>query len=111
MANIFEIYKKKMSSNTHIVKCNKCGKTMEIPNLMNDKTRAEVLFPFCCSFSVYVVQWLIHHGWHVRNLGIGDSHPYFCPDCWKEGTPEYEARDYGKQWCEQAQSWLESKQN
>lgn len=38
----------------HIVKCYKCGKTMEIPNLMNEETRDNVLSPFCWSYMVFV---------------------------------------------------------
>lgn len=94
----------------HVVKCYKCGKTMEIPNLMNVETRNKVLSPYCCSFVVFCVQWLIHHGWHVRNLGVTDSHPYFCPNCFEEGTPEFKAHEYGKQWCEQAEEWAKSKE-
>lgn len=95
-----------MTKKTRTVKCHKCGKTMEVPNMYSESTRDKVLSPYCCTTSVFTVQWLIHHGWHIRNLGLTDSHPYFCPDCFEEGTPEYEARDYGKQWCEQAESWL-----
>lgn len=95
----------------YIVKCYKCGKAMEIPNLMDDETRNNILSPFCFSFIAFIEQWLIHHGWHVRNLGIGDKHPYFCPDCFEEDTPEYEARDYGEQWCKQAEAWVKSNEN
>lgn len=100
-------FKKIMTSKTHTVKCHKCGNELEMPNMTMEKTRKEVLTPFCCAYSVFSVQWLIHHGWHVRNLGLTDSHPYFCPDCWEDGTPEYNATDYGKQWCEQAEKWIE----
>lgn len=102
---------KAIYSKPHTIKCSKCGKTMEVPNLMNEETRDKVLSPYCCTFTVFLCQWLIHHGWHIRNLGIGDSHPYFCPDCFKEGTPEYEARDYGKQWCEQAEAWVKTRED
>jgi len=93
---------------THEVKCFKCGKKMTLPN-MNMKDRSDkVLSPYCCTGTVFTVQWLIHHGWHIRNLGVTDRHPFFCPDCWEEGTPEYKAHEYGKQWCEQAEMWLKN---
>lgn len=92
----------------HIVKCSKCGSTLGVPNLMQQNTREKILSPYCCAFTLFCVQWLIHHGWHVRNLGLTDCHPYLCPDCWEEGTPEYEKQDYGEEWCKQAQVWLDS---
>ena len=95
-----------MASKTCTVKCHKCGKTIEVPNMVREDVRNKVLFPYCCATTVFIVQWLIHHGWHIRNLGVTDRHPYICPDCFEEGTPEYKANDYGKQWCEQAESWL-----
>lgn len=100
-------FKRFLYGKAHKVKCHKCGKEMLIPNMMSSETRNEVLDPYCCAYTSFCVQWLVHHGWHVRNLGVTDSHPYFCPDCWEEGTPEYEAKDYGEQWCKQAQAWVE----
>lgn len=98
-----------MTKKTRHVRCRKCGKEIEIPNLALEKTRKEVLSPFCCAYTLFTVQWLVHHGWHVRDLGLTDSHPYFCPDCWEDGTPEYEKRDYGEVWCKQAQAWMNNK--
>lgn len=89
------------------VKCSCCGKPLVVPNLFGKKVR-EVLKPFCCATTVLHVQWLIYHGWHVRNLGLHDSHPYFCPDCWKEGTPEYSKSEECEAWCKQAQAWLDN---
>ena len=82
----------------HKIKCHKCGREMLIPNLMKPETRKKI-------FTFFLIQWLIYHGWHVRNLGVTDNHPYFCPDCWEEGTPEYKAFDCGREWCEQAEEW------
>lgn len=104
-------FKKIMTSKTHSVKCHKCGKKLEIPNMMRTKTRDAVLRPYCCTYTLFTVQWLVNHGWHVRNLGVTDNHPYLCPDCWEEGTPEYSKAEHGKQWCEQAQAWLEDSIN
>lgn len=101
-------FKKIMTSKTHTVKCYKCGKKLEIPNMMNTKTRDAVLSPYCCTSILFTVQWILHHGWHIRNLGITDSHPYFCPECWEEGSPEYIKAEHGEAWCKQAQAWLDS---
>lgn len=97
----------RMNRKKTIVKCHKCGKTLEVPNMMRQEVREGVLSPFCCAYTVFLVQWLIHHGWHIRNFGLTDSHPYFCSDCWEKGIPEYDGTAYGKQWCEQALKWLE----
>lgn len=87
------------------VKCHCCGKKLEVPNMYKDADRRK-LQPYCCATSLLHVQWLIHHGWHVRNLGLHDPHPFFCPDCWKDGTPEYGKREYCETWCQQAQDWM-----
>ena len=89
----------------HKIKCHKCGREMLIPNLMKTETREKILHPYCCILTSFLIQWLIYHGWHVRNLGVTDNHPYFCPDCWEEVTPEYKAFDCGREWCEQAEEW------
>lgn len=98
-------FKRFLYCKDHKVKCLECGKEMLIPNMMREDTRNKVLHPYCCAFTLFAVQWLLHHGWHVRDLGLHDTHPYFCPDCWEEGTPEYSKHDAGKQWCEQAEAW------
>ena len=94
---------------TTTVKCSVCGKTIEVPKLYLNGER-ECLKPFCCAATVFTAQYLIHEGWHIRNLGITDSHPYFCPDCWKEGTPEFSRREYCDDWYQQSQEWLKRKQ-
>lgn len=100
----------RLNEPTVTYRCSKCGKTIEIPHLMNDKERG-YLKPYCWSFMVFAVQYLIHEGWHIRDLGLSDSHPYFCPDCWKEGIPEFKKRDCCDEWYEQSQAWLKSKNN
>lgn len=100
MINLKTLYEK-----DYKVKCHKCGREMLMPNLMKTETMEKILHPYCCTFTSFIVQWLIHHDWHVRNLGVTDNHPYFCPDCWEEGTPEYKAFDCGREWCEQAEEW------
>ena len=88
----------------HPVRCSLCGKTIEVPNIDN-----KCLKPYCCATTVFVVQFLIHEGWHIRNLGVADNHPYFCPDCWTEGTPEFSRREYCNAWYEQSMEWLKQK--
>ena len=94
-----------INKTTHDCKCSKCGKVIKVPNLVSDKNK-KCLNPFCCAFTVFVVQYLIHEGWHVRDLGITDRHPYFCPDCWEEGTPEFSKREYCDDWYKQSMKWL-----
>lgn len=55
---------------------------------------------------MFVAQYLIHEGWHIRDLGVTDRRPYFCPDCWKDGTPELSKREYCDDWYEQSMKWL-----
>lgn len=87
------------------VKCSKCGKKLIVPGMWSEKDRS-TLKPYCCATTLLHVQWLICHGWHIRNLGIHDNHPYFCPDCWEEGTPEYQKAEFAEQWVEQAKKWM-----
>lgn len=94
-----------LNRRTGTVKCSQCGKEIEVPEIYLDKDRA-ILKPYCCAGTVFLVQYLIHEGWHIRNLGLFDSHPYFCPDCWVEGTPEYTRRPYCDDWYNQSQDWL-----
>lgn len=86
-------------------KCSVCGKEILVPN-PTEKERT-IFNPYCCSTVVLVVQYLIHEGWHIRNLGVTDNHPYFCPDCWKKGTPEYSKAPYNEEWYKQAKEWME----
>lgn len=96
---------------TETCRCFKCGKTIEVPKLYLQKDRDACLKPYCCAATVFMVQYLIHEGWHVRNLGLSDRHPYFCPDCWKEGTPEYSRSAYCDDWYQQSQEWLRKKRS
>lgn len=100
---------KDIRSRKKIAKCAVCSDEIEFP-FLREVDRKKVLSPYCCTGTVFITQWLIHHGWHVRNLGIDDSHPFICPNCWKEGTPEYTAKEYGKEWCEQAEKWMNEKE-
>ena len=90
---------------THV--CSICRKKIEVPSLTNEERYA--MKPCCPSWAVFVVQFLIHEGWHIRNLGVDDKHPYFCPDCWTEGTPEFSRRDYCDDWYKQSQEFLNDK--
>lgn len=87
------------------VKCNVCGKELEVPNMYSEEERA-ILKPYCCATTVLHVQWLIHHGWHVSNYDADPAGAYYCPDCFPKGTPEFSSREYGKGWCEQAAAWM-----
>lgn len=95
-------------SNKSKAKCSVCGKEIEIPNMYSEK-KLSILSPYCCSTTVFIVQWLIHNGWHVRNLGVQDNHPYYCNDCWIDGTPEYKKADYGDAWCKQVENLMNNK--
>lgn len=99
--------KEKLGMNSRVgkVKCKGCGKELTVPNMYSDKERA-LLKPYCCSIVVLVVQWLIHHGWHVTTYEANPPASYFCPDCFPKGQPEYSRSPYGKDWCEQAEKWM-----
>lgn len=96
--------RKRLFPRKSVVKCFCCGKKLIVPGMYGEDLHS--LQPFCCATTVLHVQWLIYHGWHVRNLGLHDSHPYFCPDCWTEGTPEYSRCEYCDEWVEQAKKWM-----
>lgn len=97
--------KRSLFGKTELVKCSCCGKTIEVPTMYSDKER-QALKPYCCTSVILIVQWLIHEGWHVRNLGVTDNHPYFCPDCWEDGTPEYQRSKNCNVWYEQVKKWI-----
>lgn len=98
------------NSRSRIVKCNHCGKELKMPNLLSEKKRKEILSPFCCAGTVFTVQWLIHHGWHCTSYEANPPGEFLCPDCFKEGMPEFHKSKYGEQWCEQAKKWMEEEQ-
>lgn len=106
MATFQEIRKRfGMDSRVGKVKCNKCGKELEIPNMFSEKERNAVLKPYCCATTVLISQWLIHHGWHVTSRDANPSGAYLCPDCY-EGQPEYSRHPHGEDWCKQAEEWM-----
>jgi len=90
---------------TSVYKCQKCGKEIEIPFLKTKELKQ--LYPFCATNVILHVQFAIHSGWHVRNLGVTDTHPFFCSDCWDEGTPEYHGFPEDKVWIDQCRQFKE----
>ena len=94
-----------MDSRVGKVKCKKCGKELEIPNMFSEKERDAVLKPYCCSTTVLIIQWLIHHGWHVTSREANPAGAYLCSDCY-EGQSEYSRHPYGEDWCKQAEAWM-----
>lgn len=102
-----EELKNRLFNRVGTVKCYCCGKEIQVPNML-DKDKGE-LKPYCLSTILLLEQWLIHEGWHIRDLGRTDNHPYFCPDCWKKGTPEVHRADYCDEWYEQAKAWMNEK--
>ena len=99
--------KEKYGMNSRIgkVKCYSCGKELEVPNMYSEKDR-KLLEPYCCATTVLMVQWLLHHGWHVTTHEADPSGAYFCPDCFPKGQPEYSKSPYGEDWCDQAEKWM-----
>ena len=95
-----------MDSRVGQVKCHKCGKTLDIPNMYSEKERNAVLKPYCCATTVLIVQWLIHHGWHVTTHDANPAGAFFCPDCFPKGQPEYSRSAAGQDWCKQAEQWM-----
>lgn len=95
-----------MDSRIGRVKCSRCGKELEVPNMYSEKERNAVLSPYCCATTVLHVQWLIHHGWHVTTYEADPAAAFFCPDCFPKGQPEFSRRPYGADWCRQAEAWM-----
>lgn len=91
-----------MDSRVQKVKCKCCGKELTAPNLYGKNL--EILTPYCATATVFLVQWLIHKGWHVATIESGGS--FFCPDCFKEGTAEYHKSPNCEAWCEQGEKWM-----
>ena len=98
--------KEKIGLNSRVgkVKCCRCGKTLDTPN-MYGKDLA-ILEPYCCAATVLIVQWLIHYGWHISTIEANPPHMYYCPDCFPKGTPEFHKSAECDAWCEQAEKWM-----
>lgn len=100
--------RKRLGLNSRVgkVTCKVCGKELKVPNMYSKKERDIVLKPYCCATTVLHVQWLIHHGWHVSSYEANPAGAFYCPNCFPKGTPEFSRREYGKDWCEQAEKWM-----
>ena len=94
-----------MNSRTETVKCSCCGKELTVPNMYKRKD-LDILKPYCGAATVLTIQWMIHHGWHITALDAHHKSYFYCPDCFPEGTPEYQEAPYAKDWCEQAEKWM-----
>ena len=92
-----------MNSRVQKVKCYRCGKTMNTPNMYGKKL--EELTPYCPTGTILTVQWLIYHGWHCLTHEANPSGAFLCPDCY-DGQPEYHKSGYCEAWCEQAERWM-----
>ena len=105
MTTIAEIRKRLgMDSRVRKVKCHKCGKELEVPNMFSEKDR-QLLIPYCPTAVILTIQWLIKHGWHATNREANPPGAYLCPDCY-EGQPEYRRSKACDEWCEQAEAWM-----
>lgn len=93
-----------MQNPTMKVKCFKCGKEIELPN-----PSIKIINSWgCASKAMFIVANLISQGWHIRNRGITDNHPYYCPDCWDGTEPEYTRHPITEIWVEKGKEWLKS---
>ena len=88
------------------VYCSVCGKKIRVPTMYSEKTRNEVLHPFCATATILLTQWLIHHDWHVSSIEAKPPHEFYCPDCFPKGTPEYHKSAACDDWCKQAEEWM-----
>jgi len=107
MSNTIDELRKRygFSSRTGHVRCKWCGKVIEAPNIIRDEER-KVLKPYCATHTIFLTQWLLHHGWHVTKFGEANpSGAFLCPDCYA-GQPEYHEAPYAADWCEQAEKWM-----
>jgi ribosomal protein S27E len=106
MSNVLDELRKRygFSSRVGRVSCKVCGKEIETPNIISDKER-EVLNPYCATHTIFLTQWLLHHGWHVTRWDTNPSGAFLCPDCYA-GQPEYHEAPYAADWCEQAEKWM-----
>lgn len=92
----------RINAPTQKVKCFRCGKELEIPN-----PPIKVLESWgCMAKTVFVVANLLDNGWHIRNRGITDNHPYFCPDCWDCKDEEYHKLRGSDEWVRKGKNWL-----
>lgn len=94
------------NSKTSKVRCFKCWKELEMPNMLSEKLRKEVLRPYCPTGTVFTIGWLITHGWHCTRHEADPSGAFLCPDCYEEGTPEYIKTKFVDDWCKQAEDWM-----
>ena len=42
----------------------------------------------------------------LRDRGISDNHPFYCPDCWDDTEPEYSKHPKSDEWVEKGNEWL-----
>lgn len=94
-----------MNSRTQTVKCSCCGKELTVPNMYRGKDLHN-LKPYCCASTVLIVQWMLHHGWHVTTMEADPPGAYYCQDCFPEGTKEFHKMEAATSWCEQAEKWM-----
>lgn len=96
----------RINAPTMKVSCSQCGKELLLPN-----PPIKVLESWgCMAKTVFVVANLIDNGWHVRNRGITDRHPYFCPDCWTGSEEEYHKLRYSDEWVAKGKQWLKEQE-
>lgn len=94
-----------MNSRTETVKCSRCGKELTVPNMYREED-LKGLNPYCPTSTVLIVQWILHHGWHVATMRANPPGAYYCPDCFPEGTREFHETEDAAPWCEQAGKWM-----
>jgi len=106
MSKVLDELRKRYGFNSRVgrVKCKMCGKELEVPNIISDNER-EVLKPHCATYTIFLTQWLLHHGWHPTKLEANTSGAFLCPDCYA-GQPEYHEAPYAADWCKQAEKWM-----
>lgn len=103
MGNFKEILNQ-LNAPTQKVKCSKCGKIIEIPNPPNKTLKNWG----CYTYTIFQVAYLISNNWHIRNRGVTDNHPFFCPDCWDGTEPEFTRHPLVGIWVEKSKEWLKN---